>query len=426
MSTRASRDDASMISATNIKLLHTIMMSARLKNYLAVLLYVSVFSLLAQGDGVNNGISWPAGGDAPAVGNGERRQYVFLFSNGHVGTTSLGNAEAYPVPDRPCSNTACFFYEQNNVFGFANGFIPYKTLANFSSQHHNSKKKKRMPPENSLTEWYNDAASDTDREMRENEIVRLFYLKSWSTGQWPGMASKKAHAPQCTSTGHVQTPSSSAVVVGHDILYYYRGILNVLPSEGLDVLFVRLRRSRYEIATSWLSHAKRKDGCFRGSYRYCPLEATDSIILKVPPEKWKRLSSFGKGLWYVDEVEARWQTDIIRSGHAVQRTVPFQNRCDANTSAPLARPTGAVTYAEINWSKYNQSSFSGVEHTMAQLLGLGKGKIRNVHERVHVKGNSYSQKSDDVKVREAKEEQEYQNVMAYSNETLAMLRKAYF
>ena len=115
MSTRASRDDASMISATNIKLLHTIMMSARLKNYLAVLLYVSVFSLLAQGDGVNNGISWPAGGDAPAVGNGERRQYVFLFSNGHVGTTSLGNAEAYPVPDRPCSNTACFFYEQNNV-----------------------------------------------------------------------------------------------------------------------------------------------------------------------------------------------------------------------------------------------------------------------------------------------------------------------
>lgn len=115
MSTRASRDDASMISATNIKLLHTIMMSARLKNYLAVLLYVSVFSLLAQGDGVNNGISWPAGGDAPAVGNGERRQYVFLFSNGHVGTTSLGNAKAYPVPDRPCSNTACFFYEQNNV-----------------------------------------------------------------------------------------------------------------------------------------------------------------------------------------------------------------------------------------------------------------------------------------------------------------------
>ena len=50
MSTRASRDDASMISATNIKLLHTIMMSARLKNYLAVLLYVSVFSLLAQGE----------------------------------------------------------------------------------------------------------------------------------------------------------------------------------------------------------------------------------------------------------------------------------------------------------------------------------------------------------------------------------------
>ena len=30
-------------------------------------------------------------------------------------------------------------------FGFANGFIPYKTLANFSSQHHNSKKKRGCP-----------------------------------------------------------------------------------------------------------------------------------------------------------------------------------------------------------------------------------------------------------------------------------------
>eukprot|EP00403_Amphidinium_massartii_P024296 CAMPEP_0178392786 /NCGR_PEP_ID=MMETSP0689_2-20121128/11857_1 /TAXON_ID=160604 /ORGANISM="Amphidinium massartii, Strain CS-259" /LENGTH=320 /DNA_ID=CAMNT_0020013369 /DNA_START=201 /DNA_END=1159 /DNA_ORIENTATION=- len=88
------------------------------------------------------------------------------------------------------------------------------------------------------------------------------------------------------------------------------GILHQIPSQfAPNVVVVRLRRDRYHTAFS-LSRSGWHDICDI-QYGFCPLR--DEVVLHPASQQWSSIvwHKFGlaqQSLWYVDEVEAQWQT----------------------------------------------------------------------------------------------------------------------
>ena len=167
-------------------------------------------------------------------------------------------------------------------------------------------------------------------------------------------------------------------------------------------------------------------------------------MLTTSEEQWRNLSAFGKGLWYVDEVEARWQTIIVPSstpngggnglakGRQSNCKIPQNNNSSGSGSAANRHAhrkgsgtAASVATAEISWSKSNSSSFAEMHEALARLLGV-EVSARNVHAQDHVQGDEELERSDAFRARASREEDAYQKVMAYPAKTLAMLSKANF
>jgi hypothetical protein len=55
---------------------------------------------------------------------------------------------------------------------------------------------------------------------------------------------------------------------------------------------------------SFLSEGKAP--CGHGMHTLCPLRHPD-IVLRPPEGQWARFSRAQKNMWFIDEVEARWQ-----------------------------------------------------------------------------------------------------------------------
>lgn len=186
--------------------------------------------------------------------------FVFGWSTGHVGTTTLSNARTYGRPEHV-------------------RFI-----------HEGKKFHTHMWKESS--------------RIAEYEFVRNIFI--------PEMLKIRGN-------------STTLLDLGHHNMYFIYGLMGYIESnkDRLKVLFVRIRRQRYEAATSLLYGNRNttfKFICKGLVTRYCPTDRVQDILL-VPPEKvWNTLSLFQKALWMVDEAEARWQylVELYPSTHRIE------------------------------------------------------------------------------------------------------------
>lgn len=117
--------------------------------------------------------------------------------------------------------------------------------------------------------------------------------------------------------------------LGHYNLFYYNGIVEYFTSPKYAsqrpdnickrILFVRIRRPRYETAFSLQYQSSGRtitDICTDFSVNYCPYSNENAILLHPPSqEAWKNLSSFQQCLWIIDETNARWERFKERYPH---------------------------------------------------------------------------------------------------------------
>jgi hypothetical protein len=149
------------------------------------------------------------------------------------------------------------------------------------------------------------------------------------------------------------------VSFGHDVLYYYKGLLETIDEK--DLRFLRIRRPRDEVARSMIQDDVNGNEHLEGTnttawllhwWFLSPMHNGQNIVMKMEPEVWSGLTQFQKGLWFVDEVEARWQQ--LRADHPSLRTSCFW------------------------WSKYvpdpEEGSFDAMAAKVASMLGLALSK----------------------------------------------------
>lgn len=267
---------------------------------------------------------WASSGPAAPTamrGCSSRPALVVAFSTGHVGTTTLSGLGQYR-PGRPSAEAACkpsdyrFFFEQGGKQGLLEG----KLLAKFHS----------------LQRWHDAGGRIASRQdnasltARQAKLVLNAYLPTW---------------------GADSGSDSHAAVWGHDALLYYKGILALtdkLPHDRL--LFVRVRRSSDEFATSWLTWGYEKHYFYLTPF-------SPGTVTRVSNETWTGFTGYRKALWYHDEVEARWRE--------------------------LKREHPDVPTLEVYWSKHVEGSFEAACGAVANAMGLTLGKLRN--SKVHVK-----------------------------------------
>ena len=127
-----------------------------------------------------------------------------------------------------------------------------------------------------------------------------------------------------------------AIVLSHDTLLLYKGILAVVPHEQL--LFVRIRRARDEFVASF----SRYDTMARDWYRYEP--SSHECALPVTPETWEAMDMRQRAAWFHDETEARWRQ--------------------------LRAEQPDLQVLEVEWSKEQAGSFDAVVRAIECATGL--------------------------------------------------------
>jgi len=115
-------------------------------------------------------------------------------------------------------------------------------------------------------------------------------------------------------------PRSLTVMdLGHNINYFVNALIDYLLDETkYKFAFVRLRRERLEAAQSLtFGHPDKafSDVCADLLTRFCPFDHVTSNMLQIPGPNayglWANFSNIQKALWIGDETEMRWQ-DIKR------------------------------------------------------------------------------------------------------------------
>ena len=90
------------------------------------------------------------------------------------------------------------------------------------------------------------------------------------------------------------------------------------------ISFVRIIRSRYDTVRSFMNESKVPCGS-DVAWTLCPLYHPDSV-LKVSNTTWAKLSASQRNMWFVDEVEARWQRLLLTYPSLPHLTVNWCNR----------------------------------------------------------------------------------------------------
>lgn len=193
------------------------------------------------------------------------RKYVFGFSPGHTGTTTLSDVWSYRDGTR---NLSSVFFT----------FEPFAMGARIE---------------------------DADEEA---SLVRTRYL--------PTLERVVRHETR-HSRRPLQEPFDLCVDLSHYSLYFFRGLLKVMREERLPFQLLRIRRDAVETARS-LTHPafandatdERRGNHFHTSVGFNPLEAPRSVVLNVSNGTWASFSAVQQGLWMVDETEAQWQQHV--------------------------------------------------------------------------------------------------------------------
>tara|TARA_B110001452_G_scaffold223767_1_gene197105 strand:- start:1236 stop:2081 length:846 start_codon:yes stop_codon:yes gene_type:complete len=190
-------------------------------------------------------------------------RYVIGFSTGHVGTTTLCARSSYECICESRAWCKCVL----SKYGFA---------------HELGRRKGLQSDFATLCEWHEAPLADGEvLADREAALVAEAYLPRWNK-------------------------HTRAIVLSHDTLLYYQGILRVIPHD--ELLFVRIRRARDEFVASFSKY----DSMARDWYALLP-SSHDCCTPPLPPEAWEQMDMRDKAGWFFDEVEARWQR--LRAEH---------------------------------------------------------------------------------------------------------------
>ena len=211
------------------------------------------------------------------------QHYVFGFSNGHVGTTTMDDHSFYHDPE----STTGFGFEVVGLW-------------------------KHGP-------WHAWRAPSTVAE--EVQFVNSTYLPALWKATSPGGAQKKA-----------------CVDLSHTNLFFFRGLLKVLREANLPFKLVRVRRDAVELALSLLTQVPTGGaGPDHLVTAYRPFEAPGARVLQLkgdPRATWNKLTDFQKALWMIDEVEAQWLRNIDANAKKGSLTVDW-SRSDQTHGDPF-------------------------------------------------------------------------------------------
>lgn len=195
--------------------------------------------------------------------------FIFGWSTGHVGTTTLSEKRMYGSPDN-----VTFLHE-----------MKYGRIGLPTSQDVYS-----------TSEWL------LGNFTQEYEYVKTKYVPWLLRNKYP--------------------KSRTVMDLGHNINYFYDALIKYLLTETkYKFVFVRLRRERMESAQSLtFGHPEKafNDLCSDLITRFCPFDRIASNILQLPGPNayalWSTFSNIQKALWIADETEARWQEMKKRYG----------------------------------------------------------------------------------------------------------------
>lgn len=265
----------------------------------------------------------------PEIPRSERKYYDFVFgySTGHVGTTTLSEGKLYGEPE-----DVVFMHElhygkkvkDENIFG----------------------------TEKYLTSTFED----------QYNYVKSFYIPFLLKNR------KKAR---------------TLLDLGHNNLYFCKALIQYLFEETeYKFIFVRVRRQRDEAALS-LSYRNPlkpfEDMCSLDEgmvTRFCPFERVDEVILKVKsPDIWGNFSSIQKAFWLTDETEARWQ-QLLRQFPNLEtievywaKAWPGSIEFEASKIARLIGNTnGSIVPFDITWAHMEEHLHAGNISSEASFL----------------------------------------------------------
>jgi hypothetical protein len=102
------------------------------------------------------------------------------------------------------------------------------------------------------------------------------------------------------------------------------------------------QRERYETATSLeykTRSVRNRDICSDIVVTLCPYVNPPSVVLQYPNRTmWKEMSAFQKGLWIIDETQARWTAFKAELPHLQYVELPTWSAADG-TSMPRVHAT---------------------------------------------------------------------------------------
>jgi len=166
-------------------------------------------------------------------------------------------------------------------------------------------------------------------------------ISQWYAKTVEGITTEEREACLAKKLEHLwKSDDHTHVVMSHDALYYYRGILKIFPEDQL--LFVRVRRDEDEFVSSWMGLTNQTYESHM--YKLNPLIHETEHCLQVEAETWKAMTEEDKARWFAKETEARWQK--------------------------LKREHPNVPTLEVEWSKIQEGSFVEAINTVTTAIGL--------------------------------------------------------
>jgi hypothetical protein len=209
----------------------------------------------------------------PLKANDKPYDFIFGWSTGHVGTTTLSRSRTYGNP-----KNLIFLHET-------------------------------IPRPNNQTNF-------TKQDLRKQNPVYKMPIDYLQSKQEEYLYIKNIYIPYLVS---MKKQYTTLIDLGHHNLYFIHGLVQYLEEYRhiYRILFIRVRRDRYETAISLTyknpTH-QHTNLCTDLHYRYCPINRYQDILLKPPNiDIWINMSEFQKALWMIDEVESRWKNLIVSS-----------------------------------------------------------------------------------------------------------------
>ena len=97
------------------------------------------------------------------------------------------------------------------------------------------------------------------------------------------------------------------------------------------------------------------------------MDRTEDVLLQPPSiHDWLNLSEFQKGLWMIDEVEARWQKLSVEVSYLKYLEIywgkMFRGSLQA-AAANIAQSIGIATYIDVGYSQEHAGKLSDLVHS---------------------------------------------------------------